>query len=109
MQDMPRSAGLIPESGRLPGEDNGNPLQYFCLEIPWTEFLGQSSLADYSPWGCKESDMTIKHAHTHGKRRGGEIQDTLQRYVESAQLCTTLCNPMDPPGPAVQEAFRQKY
>ena len=25
-------AGLIPESGRSPGEGNGNPLQYSCLE-----------------------------------------------------------------------------
>ena len=24
--------GLIPESERSPGEGNGNPLQYFCLE-----------------------------------------------------------------------------
>ena len=24
--------GLIPESGRPPGEGNGNPLQYSCLE-----------------------------------------------------------------------------
>ena len=26
--------GLIPGSGRSPGEENGNPLQYFCLENP---------------------------------------------------------------------------
>ena len=26
--------GLIPGSGRSPGEGNGNPLQYFCLENP---------------------------------------------------------------------------
>ena len=26
--------GLIPESGRSPGEGNGYPLQYFCLENP---------------------------------------------------------------------------
>ena len=26
--------GLIPESGRFPGEGNGNPLQYSCLENP---------------------------------------------------------------------------
>ena len=25
-------SGLIPESGRSPGEGNDNPLQYFCLE-----------------------------------------------------------------------------
>ena len=24
--------GWIPESGRCPGEENGNPLQYSCLE-----------------------------------------------------------------------------
>ena len=39
---------------RSPGEGNGNPLQYCCLENPH----GQRSLADYSPWGCKESDTT---------------------------------------------------
>ena len=27
-------AGSIPESGRSPGEGNGNPLQYSCLENP---------------------------------------------------------------------------
>ena len=26
--------GLIPESGISPGEGNGNPLQYSCLENP---------------------------------------------------------------------------
>ena len=26
--------GLIPGLGRSPGEGNGNPLQYFCLENP---------------------------------------------------------------------------
>ena len=29
--------GLIPGSGRFPGEGNGNPLQYFCLENPMDE------------------------------------------------------------------------
>ena len=33
-------AGSIPGSGRSPGEGNGNPLQYSCLEIPWTEESG---------------------------------------------------------------------
>ena len=27
-----RNAGLIPRMGRSPGEGNGNPLQYSCLE-----------------------------------------------------------------------------
>ena len=29
--------GSIPESGRCPGEGNGNPLQYSCLENPRQE------------------------------------------------------------------------
>ena len=45
---------LIPGLGRAPGEVNGYPLQYVCLENP----CGQKSLANYSPWGRKESDMT---------------------------------------------------
>ena len=44
---------LIPGSGRSPGEGNGNPLQYSCLENP----LRQRSLVSYSPWGLEESDM----------------------------------------------------
>ena len=45
--------GLIPGLGRSPGERNSNTLQDSCLENP----LEQRSLAGYSPWGCKESDM----------------------------------------------------
>ena len=44
----------IPGLGRFSGEGNGNPLQYSCLE----NAHGQRSLADYSPWGHKESDTT---------------------------------------------------
>ena len=29
-----RDEGSIPRSGRSPGEGNGNPLQYSCLENP---------------------------------------------------------------------------
>ena len=29
-----RDVGLIPGSGRSPGRENGNPLQYSCLENP---------------------------------------------------------------------------
>ena len=33
--------GLMPRSGRSPAEGNGNPLQYSCLETPWTEEPGR--------------------------------------------------------------------
>ena len=42
--------GSIPGSGRSPGEGNGNPLQYYCLENPMDR---RSSLIGYSPWGTK--------------------------------------------------------
>ena len=51
--------GSIPELGRSPGEGNGNPLQYSCLKIPWTE--GPVRLQSM---GRKELDMT-EHTHTH--------------------------------------------
>ena len=33
--------GSIPGSGRSAGEGNDNPLQHYCLEIPWTEEPGR--------------------------------------------------------------------
>ena len=47
--------GSIPGLERSPGEGNGNPIQYPCLE----KSHGQRSLVGCSPWGRrKESDMT---------------------------------------------------
>ena len=31
---LPEDLGSIPGSGKYPGEGNGNPLQYPCLENP---------------------------------------------------------------------------
>ena len=46
--------GLIPGSGRSPGEGNGNPLQYSCLENP----MDRGAWLATCPWGHKESDTT---------------------------------------------------
>ena len=43
--------GSIHESGRFPGEGNGNPLQYSCLENP----MDEEPVAGYCPWGHKKS------------------------------------------------------
>ena len=48
-----RDMGSIPGLGRFLGGEHGNPLQF----LPG-ESHGQRSLAGYSPWGHKESDMT---------------------------------------------------
>ena len=58
-----RDSGWIPGSRRPPGVGNGNSLQFSCLGNLTPIFLpgkshGQGSLAGYSPWGCKETDMT---------------------------------------------------
>ena len=46
--------GSIPESGRSPGERNGNPVQYSCLENP----MGRSARWATVHWVTKESDTT---------------------------------------------------
>ena len=58
-----RDTDLIPGSRRSPGEGNGNPLQYSCLEKPH----GQRSLVGYSPQDCKESDTSEATQHTHAR------------------------------------------
>ena len=47
-----KDVGSFCDPGRVPGEGNGNPLQYSCLKKP----QGERSLAAYSPWDRKESD-----------------------------------------------------
>ena len=57
-----RDVGSVSRSGRSPAAGNVNQFQYSCLKN------GQRSLAGYSPWGCKESDVTEQlstHTHTH--------------------------------------------
>ena len=41
----------IPGSGRSPGEERGNPLQYSCLE-------SSTDRGAWWPWSCKELDST---------------------------------------------------
>ena len=36
--------GSIPGSGRSPGEENGNPLQYYCLENPMDRGAWQATV-----------------------------------------------------------------
>ena len=64
VKNPPASAGdagdmsLIPGSGRAPGEGNGNPLQYSCLEN--SSDRGASRAIVHG--GHKRSD-TIEHSH----------------------------------------------
>ena len=46
--------GSIPGLGRSPGEGNGNPLQYSCLE----NLMDRGAWVGYGPWDRKELDMS---------------------------------------------------
>ena len=82
-----RDAGFIPWLGRCLGEGSGNPLQYSCLGVPWTEEAG------YSPWGHKESNKTERtHTHTHtqgqaehlqASRRKIKMKNILIKYIKT--------------------------
>ena len=54
-----RDAGSISGSERSPGEGNGNPLQYSCLEKSMDRGTWQAPVH-----GVAESEMT-EHTHTH--------------------------------------------
>ena len=76
--------GSIPGSGRSPGEGNGNPLQYSCLE----KSHGLRSLVGYTPWDGKESYKTEQLTHT-------------QSSCENWTWCC-ICSVQH--GPGIQEA-----
>ena len=98
--------GLMPGLERSPGGGHGNPLQYSGLENPH----GQRSLVNYSPWGCKESDMTewlsTHTLHIQLPTHILSIYYSLSIYAlgrhwsEVAQSCLTLCDSMDCSPPA---------
>ena len=50
----PGDEGSIPELGRSPGEGNGTPLQYSCLENPMDKVAWQATVYRVT----KESDTT---------------------------------------------------
>ena len=69
VKNIPANAGdsgSIPESGRYPGKENGNPLQYSCLKSSVDRGLGA-----IAHWSCKESDMTEHTAHTRQEKKVG--------------------------------------
>ena len=70
--------GSIPGSGRSPGGENGNPLQYSCLESPMDRGALQATVYRVA-------------------------KSCLSEWVIVAQSCPTLCDPMDchPPGSLV--------
>ena len=75
--------------GRSPGGRHGNPLQYSCLENPH----GQRSLAGYSPWGRRESDMTEGLSTAQNSHS--------EFYKTVLKLCTGCLDPSKNPPPPI--------
>ena len=100
MQETIRDTGSIHGLGRSSGGGHGNPFQYSCLENPH----GQRSLASYSSWSWKESDITERLSTAQDKVL---IEMDLDGFAVAAakqlQSCLTLCDPIDgsPPGSSV--------
>ena len=59
MQADARDVGSIPGLGRSLERGHGNPLQYSCLENPWTEEPG-----GLQSRGVTELDMTEQLTHS---------------------------------------------
>ena len=71
-----KEATSNPGSGRFPWRRACQPSPVF---LPG-ESHGQRSLAGYSPWGCKELDMTEQLIHTH-------IQNIIKKLPLSGSDC----------------------
>ena len=56
-------SGLIPRSGRSTGKDNGNPLQYCCLENPM----------DREAWQATVMTSLFIHFALHQKKKNQDI------------------------------------
>ena len=54
--------GLVPGLGRSPGERNGNPLQYSCLENPMDRGAWWAIVHGVTKAGTTEQ---LIHTHTH--------------------------------------------
>ena len=60
-----RDVGLIPVSGRSPGEGSVNPLQYSCLEHSMDREPWQATVYGVTKSWTQLSARTHTHTHTH--------------------------------------------
>ena len=83
-----RDPGSIPGLGRSPGNGNGNPLQYSCLE----------NSKDRGAWRAARSQRVRHNLVGHSQTRLNnhhKLKCSLKMKVKVTQSCPTLCDPMD--------------
>ena len=56
---------LIPGSGRSPGDENGNPLQYPCLENPMDGGSWLATVHGVAKSQTRLSNFTFMYKYTH--------------------------------------------
>ena len=57
--------GVIPGSGRFPGEGNGNPLQYSCLENPMDRGARWATVHGVAKSRTLVSDFTFTYVYMY--------------------------------------------
>ena len=86
-----RDTGLIPGSGRFPGEGNGNPLQYSCLGNTMDRGAQWATVQRVAKsWTrLKRLSMhTHTHTHTHtGNYRASPFTRTGSRKMHKGDSC----------------------
>ena len=106
-----RDLGSTPGSGRSPGEGNGNPLQYSCLENPvdrgawWAAVCGVAQsrtwlkrLSSSSQYFCLKNSMDRGASWATvwvTKRHNWATNTHISQFSSVTQSCPTLSNPMD--------------
>ena len=78
--------GSVPESGRSPGEGNGNPLQYSCLENPMGSEAWQATVHGVTKSQTRLSDFTFTFLASSAR---GQTEET-RRSIVSPQLKQTM-------------------
>ena len=69
-----RDLGSIPGLGRFPGEGNGNPLQYSCLENPMDRGAWWATVHGVSKSRTRLSDFTLTFRVSYGEGNGSPLQ-----------------------------------
>ena len=84
---------LIPGWGRSPGEGNGNPLQYSCLENPMDRGTWRATVHRVAKSRTRLSDFTFTFIFIIG------YQIISAAAAKSLPSCPTLCDPIDGSSP----------
>ena len=82
--------GLIPGWGRSPGEGNGNPLQYSCLENPMNRAVWWATVHRVAKNQTWLSTHTHTHTHTHPWAWGSLCFFSVSRFPNGMNIVAIL-------------------